>query len=239
MNSLKSLTMTTQELKAKILAEIECLEHIDYPCDNYEQSVGFYNALDRIKSFINSIPDEEEQEPISVDEAMRELDEKIALVKKNGSWQNPELLDEMRGKECEGLEEAADEYSNNNEYMDVGFCVEPVYIGHKMEKAFIAGAKWQKEQDQPITGNSLEQEWLRYVDKKKKEYGGELPSLGEYGWLQIARHFANWQKEQMMKEAVEGRVFMSFAPGHNQVVMADVDLPTSTNVRVIVLPKED
>ena len=65
---------------------------------------------------------------------------------------------------------------------------------------FIAGAEWQKEQDQPITGNSLEQEWLRYVDKKKKENRGELPFLGEYGWLQIARHFAEWQKEQMMKD---------------------------------------
>ena len=63
--------------------------------------------------------------------------------------------------------------------------------------AFIAGAEWQKEQDQPITGNSLEQEWLRYVDRKKKRYGGELPALGEYGWLQIARHFAEWQKSQM------------------------------------------
>ena len=50
---------------------------------------------------------------------------------------------------------------------------------------------------------------------------------------------AKWDREQMMSEAVEGRVFMSFAPGHNQMVMADVDLPTNTNVRVIVLPKED
>ena len=52
----------------------------------------------------------------------------------------------------------------------------------------------------------LAKEWLRYVNKKKKEYGGELPSLGDYGWLQIARHFAEWQKEQMMKDAVEGEI---------------------------------
>lgn len=68
------------------------------------------------------------------------------------------------------------------------------------KEGFIAGAEWQKEQDQPITGNSLEQEWLRYVDKKKKECRGELPALGEYGWLQIARHFANWQKQQMVRD---------------------------------------
>ncbi len=46
-------------------------------------------------------------------------------------------------------------------------------------------------------------------------------------------------REQMLKDAVEGRVFMSFAPGHNQMVMADVDLPTNTKVRVIVLKAED
>lgn len=43
------------------------------------------------------------------------------------------------------LEEAADKYSNENAYMDVSFCVEPIYIGHKTEKAFIAGAEWQAE----------------------------------------------------------------------------------------------
>lgn len=49
---------------------------------------------------------------------------------------------------------------------------------------------------------------------------------------------AKWDREQMMSNAVEGRIFMSFAPGHNQMVMADVDLPTNTKVRVIII-KED
>ena len=49
---------------------------------------------------------------------------------------------------------------------------------------------------------------------------------------------AEWQKEQMLKDAVEGKVFMSFAPGHNQMVMADVDLPTNTKVKLIIV-KED
>lgn len=49
---------------------------------------------------------------------------------------------------------------------------------------------------------------------------------------------AKWQREQMMEEAVEGKVFMSFAPGHNQMVMADVDLPTNTKVKLIIV-KED
>ena len=50
---------------------------------------------------------------------------------------------------------------------------------------------------------------------------------------------AVWQKRQILKEAVEGRVFMSFAPGHNQMVMADVNLPTNTKVRIVVLKAEE
>ena len=70
-------------------------------------------------------------------------------------------------------------------------------------------------------------------------------------YLQVHRHdvllspynglidFANAFNERMMEGAVEGKVFMSFAPGHNQMVMADVDLPTNTKVSIIVLPKEE
>ena len=51
---------------------------------------------------------------------------------------------------------------------------------------------------------------------------------------------AKWQKEQIMKEAVDGKVFMSFAPGCNQRVVStqDVDLPCETKVKLIVV-KED
>lgn len=49
---------------------------------------------------------------------------------------------------------------------------------------------------------------------------------------------AEWMRVEMMSEAVEGEVFMSFAPGHNQMVMADVDLPTNTKVKLIIV-KED
>lgn len=49
---------------------------------------------------------------------------------------------------------------------------------------------------------------------------------------------AEWMKIKMLEGAVEGKVFMSFAPGKNQMVMADVDLPTNTKVKVIIV-KED
>lgn len=63
-----------------------------------------------------------------------------------------------------------------------------------------------------------------------------------YGQVDVIDAFkagAEWQKQQMLKDAVEGKVFMSFAPGHNQMVMADVDLPTNTKVRIVVLKAEE
>lgn len=123
-----------------------------------------------------------------------------------------------------------------------------------------------KEKKQP--DKSLEEEiekcwkyWLSPSNQPSVE--GVLPKSE---FMMYARHFAEWQKEQdtremimsdgsyfqkcyeqgkkdmkeqMLKEAVEGRVFMSFAPGHNQMVMADVDLPTNTKVRIIVLKAEE
>lgn len=57
--------------------------------------------------------------------------------------------------------------------------------------------------------------------------------------MKFAQLVADWQKERIMEDAVEGRVFMSFAPGHNQMVMADVDLPTNTKVRIVVLKEKE
>ena len=115
-------------------------------------------------------------------------------------------------------------------------------------------------QEQPVC-EDLEKEIERYKTDMEyllaQEYGK--------GFETNARHFAQWQKEQMMdewlkdrdgcfwdgvnegkkamkeqmmKEAVEGKVYMSFAPGHNQMVMADTDLPTNTKVKLIIV-KED
>ena len=128
------------------------------------------------------------------------------------------------------LKEAAEEWAENEAYGKSDAEFEMAY------KGFIAGAEWQKEQDQPITGNSLEQEWLRYVDKKKKECRGELPSLGEYGWLQIARHFAEWKKEQMMKDVVEGEVENScFGIVYLRKNLMNEGYSTGDKVKILIL----
>ena len=76
------------------------------------------------------------------------------------------------------LEEAAEEYSNKNEYMDVGFCVEPVYIGHKTERAFIAGARWQKEQ---MLKDAVEAEVLYFGETQDVSRTIKIPQMQE--WL--------------------------------------------------------
>lgn len=79
-------------------------------------------------------------------------------------------------------------------------------------------ADWQKEQDNAI---SRQAEATRIKTQQMCYEKGQAD-----------------MKQQMFKDAVEGRVFMSFAPRHNQMVMADVDLPTNTKVRIIIV-KED
>ena len=78
---------------------------------------------------------------------------------------------------------------------------------------------------------SFKKSVMPQIDGPVGEYGGDIKSAFIAG--------AEWQKGQMLKDAVEGRVFMSFAPGHNQMVMADVDLPTNTKVRIVVLKEEE
>lgn len=47
-----------------IKAEIERLENMDYPCDTSEQATGFYNALDCLSAFIDSLPEEKPSEDL-------------------------------------------------------------------------------------------------------------------------------------------------------------------------------
>ena len=81
---------------------------------------------------------------------------------------------------------------------------------------------------------------VKICHKAKKEYGGELPSLGEYGWLQIARHFAEWQKSQMLKDAVEGYVNYYDDSGGILMAEAQVGCPYHNGDKVkIIIVKED
>ena len=108
--------MTNTELIAKIKAEIESLKSIEYPCDNSQQATGFFNALDRMTDFLDTL---ESEKPMNQDDAMKELDEKIALVKERGTWEGVDVdkyMDEVRGREpekpCHTVEEWMEHIKN-------------------------------------------------------------------------------------------------------------------------------
>ena len=69
--------MTTIE---KIKAEIERLKSIEYPCDNSQQATGFFNALDRMTDFLDTIESEKPIIPDGLDEEVhRFFDECIEV----------------------------------------------------------------------------------------------------------------------------------------------------------------
>ena len=47
--------MTRYINKADVVAEIERLREEEYPCDTFEESTGYYNALDEVSSFLNTL----------------------------------------------------------------------------------------------------------------------------------------------------------------------------------------
>ena len=89
--------MTNAELLTKIRAEIERrLECITTGLD-YTAEI----ELNGILSFLSTL---ESEKPMNPDDAMKKLDEKIALVKQSGTWDGVDVdkyMDEIRGREPE------------------------------------------------------------------------------------------------------------------------------------------
>ena len=150
--------MTNTEIIQAIKAEIERLKGIGgiVPLDNREQKTGYESALIDIETFIDTL---ESEKPMNPEAAMKELDEKIALVKRRGTWDGvdvDEYMDEVRGR--------APEKPINQE-------------------------------------DELNEEIKKFIDEYGYERGADKLLIAI-----VARNFVEWQKEQMMKEAVEGVV---------------------------------
>ena len=77
----------------------------------------------------------------------------------------------------------------------------------KLARIVVKTAKWQKEQDEREASKDLEDE-IHSFWNRCSEFQPPFATLEvkENGFAVIARHFANWQKQQMMKEAVEGEL---------------------------------
>ena len=98
--------MTNEELIAKIKAEIERLKN-DWASLEDELTDAMVTEYDYLLNFLTTL---ESEKPMNTDDAMKELDEKIALVKRRGTWDGVDVdkyMDEVRGREPrnDGLEE--------------------------------------------------------------------------------------------------------------------------------------
>lgn len=105
-----------------------------------------------------------------------------------------------------------------------------------------------EKEEKPIEG--LEEEITEFISNNYEvDYYEGLKHLGEYLHTydveEIARHFAQWQKEQMMKEAVEGYVDKDFIVTEGPfyfIRSVNLDLPNGfkegDKVKLIIV-KED
>jgi len=57
--------------KAAVVVEIERLREEEYPCDTFEESTGYYNALDEIATFLNTLEVKEVNLDKEIDEWMK------------------------------------------------------------------------------------------------------------------------------------------------------------------------
>ncbi len=160
--------------------------------------LGLIDGLDMAERVLDTIKSEK---PINPDAAMKELDEKIALVKQRGTWDGVDVdkyMDEVRGREPE-------KPMNQDE----------------LEKAVV---------------DYFESYWpgMETAEQCNTDLRFTPPAI-----MRLARHFAQWQKEQMMKEAVEGEYDCQYM---TPAVFLDKYLDgikDGDKVRVIVCKKED
>ena len=101
---------------------------------------------DYVLPLINSLQQEQPDfPPINPDDAMKKLDEKIALVKEHGTWKGVDVdkfMDEVRGREpvCEELEKELDEFLKDHVF---GKLINR-NAGLALARHF---AEWQSKQD--------------------------------------------------------------------------------------------
>lgn len=167
--------MTNAELLATIRAEIDKLygEYKDkfHQCgDQYH--LGLIDGLDMAERVLDTL---ESEKPMNLEDAMKELDKKIALVKQRGTWDGVDVdkyMDEVRGRESENpvpndLEEAAENHIRK--VVDTAGHPGWDWTTQDIADAFIAGAKWQEEKNNKDISEKIAAAYqLGLADKEKQ-----------------------------------------------------------------------
>lgn len=208
--------MTTKQL---ILAEIERLEEMDYPVDTYEQSVGFYNALDRIKSFLDTLPDEPVTDCHELEEAAIDFADYARKALYSKDYAISSIADYDHG------------------------CIDGFKAGAEWGAERLADASKTISED---LEEAAEKRAIEYAEKEKpKDADGEIWRVGDV-MIENRMSFedgfkagAEWMKTKMMEGAVEGFIFQSADYYPKQLIAGyDGELGMSDKVKVIIV-KED
>jgi len=119
---------------------------------------------------------------------------------------------EKEEKSIEGLEEYASQIvaelvpSLGQKHLDGSYVggIRDYFSREELIGLVKAGAKWKMEQSE-LSCEGLDEEMERFMSNLT-EKKGVFPPLTRLGFRAIARHFAQWQKERMLNEAVKGQV---------------------------------
>ena len=222
--------MTNEELIQKIKAEIERLMDEYKPIvGGVDELTGAHIVLAKLPSFLDTL-EEERPEPYNpvYDEAY--LNEKIK--KATESWMGVDvdaMLAECRGYDEENsekpvpndLEEAADNHIRK--VVDAGWEWETRDIAD----AFIAGAKWQKEQDDKELSDLLTIAHLQGAEQMKEQMMKDIPK-----WHNVQRGSCFDKHTNFILSAREGHFYCSSmeVPRDGYILLVD---------ELERLPKED
>jgi len=250
--------------------------------DEVNELLAFLDTLqEKSEKPINPTLQEQPVRP-SVEDAMKELDEKIAKVKKAGSWKNPELLDEMRYEQpvCGGLEKEVASFIETFGWGKTKHLAEKELINTTARHFYELGKQSKREEwtEEDVENGSYISAFLQAncgddetLKKATMWFMSRLKQLpfvplndGDADIKAIAeRMYPNKEgmlyglhstlqrgvfvkgylycKEQMMKEAVEGEVYLYHSYNRNATAIV-VDIPKENlgdNVRIIICKKED
>ena len=155
------------------------------------EAVARKNQCKYFLTFIDSM----QEEPVSEDK-MTISKEWFEHCKK--SWYNEGYIDGEYNRDrqfeepvSEGLEKAAKQYS----FYIPTQCEATETWKKETEQHFIDGAKWQLAKNKSITLDDLEE----FINELSKQF----PEVSFAKVCKIATRTAKWQKQQMMKDAVE------------------------------------
>lgn len=113
-----------------------------------------------------------------------------------------EFAEKLQEPSSEDLEEATEKairwFENIADECDKLTSGNVAHLRAQIKGMAIRSAEYLKKHSQEPASEDLESEWKRYCDSK----GGGAITMNV---KDVAKYFAQWQKEQMMKDALEAR----------------------------------